>query len=313
MTRLDSIYLACNIGSSVAIVLVNRIILSGGIFNFPVTLTGAHLIASGIFGYLWCRQKSTFGEIQFDRNVLQLAVLAILSLGFLNLSLMKNTVSLYQSTKLLIVPCSATFEYLMMKSELTCKQIAFVSASLVGVALVSISDLRFGLNLLGVFYALSSIVFSSLQQIYTRQVQVLGLHSPEKLLMMVGTSSGLVLLLLGPLCDVSVENVHLMTMIRSLHGNSYVLYFVLLSIALAILVNFSQYNCLGKFNVVTFQVIGHLKTIMIFFSSWLIFEENTSLLKTFGCLFTVCGIYGFSRSGHLHEKVPISPLPGAKQ
>lgn len=313
MSRIDVIHLACNIVSSISIVLVNRKLLSNGEFDFPLTLTGTHLIASGFFGYVWCRKKGNMGEFKFDKTIFQLVALAILSLGFLNLSLMKNTVSMYQSAKLLIVPCSAIFEYISMKSRLTFKQVVFVMVSLVGVGLVSISDITFGFSLSNAFYAFFSIIFSSLQQIYTRQVQVLGLHSPEKLLMVIGTTSGLLLLAVGPLFDASVKGSNCWIMIRKLNGSSLSIFCVFLSISLAILVNFSQYTCLGKFSVVTFQVLGHIKTIMIFLLSWLIFEENISQLKIAGCCLTIYGIYGFSNSAHPPEKVPTSPLPEPKQ
>jgi solute carrier family 35, member E3 len=46
------------------------------------------------------------------------------------------------------------------------------------------------------------------------------------------------------------------------------------SCAIAVLVNVSQFMCLGRFSAVTFQVTGHAKTVMVLLGSWLYLSER---------------------------------------
>jgi solute carrier family 35 protein E3 len=305
----DYIHLAANITASVLIVLVNRTLLSVRGFPYPLTLTGIHLIASGIFGRIWSKYEGTYKGFHFDQHVAKLVVYAMLSLGFLNLSLTYNTVSFYQASKLLIIPCSAFLEYLTMKSSLTMGQILSIAVSIFGVALVSVGDLNFDIHLPGLIFAASSIVSSSLQQLSARQIQVHVRMSTANLLMVVGIVSGTILTLIGPFLD------------GLMHGEQFVLAvphfspgdmgFVAITVLLAISVNLTQYTCLGKFTVVTFQVASHLKTVSVFISSWLFFGESLNSSKVIGCVITLFGIYGFSRLS-TKDKVPTSPAPQNK-
>lgn len=304
----DYIHLASNIAASVLIVLVNRTLLSVRGFPYPLTLTGIHLIASGIFGRIWSKYEATYKGFHFDRHVAKLVLYAMLSLGFLNLSLTYNTVSFYQASKLLIIPCSAFLEYLTMNSALTTGQISSIAVSIVGVALVSVGDLNFNIHLPGLIFAASSIVSSSLQQLSARQLQVHVRMSSSNLLMVVGIVSGTILTLIGPILDGLMHNEDFMLSVPHFTRGDTV--FVAITVVLAISVNLTQYTCLGKFTVVTFQVASHLKTVSVFISSWLFFGESLNPIKVLGCVITLCGIYGFSRLSN--QKVPTSPAPQNK-
>jgi solute carrier family 35 protein E3 len=302
----DYIHLASNITASVLIVLFNRMLLSVRGFPYPLTLTGIHLIASGIFGRIWSKYEGTYKGFHSDQHVAKLVLYAMLSLGFLNLSLTYNTISFYQASKLLIIPCSAFLEYLTMKSSLTTWQILSIAISIVGVALVSVGDLNFDIHLSGLIFAVSSIISSSLQQLSTRQLQVHVRMSSANLLMVVGIVSGAILTLIGPILDQLMRNDDVRLSVP--HFTRGDMFLVAVTVLLAISVNLTQYTCLGKFTVVTFQVAGHLKTVSVFISGWLLFGEILSPIKVAGCVITIGGIYGFSKLTK-KEKVPTSPAP----
>lgn len=287
-------YVASNILTSVLLVIVNRELLSRRGFGYPLTLTGAHLVATGIFGRVWSGREGSYKGFRVDRHVAKLVMFSMLSLGFLNFSLMYNTISFYQASKLLIIPCSAFFEYLTMGTSLTFVQMGFVGVSLVGVAFVSVSDLHFQIHFWGICIAIFAIVFSSLQQIYTRLVQIEAHQTSAELLMVVGTLSGTLLSIIGLPIDRAMGDSQLGMNISDWEQIDVML--VALSIFLAILVNLTQYMCLGKFTVVTFQVASNMKTVSVFVSGWLIFGEIMSSVKALGCAMTICGIYGFSNA-----------------
>jgi len=74
--------------------------------------------------------------------------------------------------------------------------------------------------------------------------------------------------------------------------------FLITSCSVAILVNASQYFCLGRFSAVTFQVLGHLKTVLVLVGGWTILREPCSIKQVAGCSLAVGGmvLYGYLAS-----------------
>jgi hypothetical protein len=54
-------------------------------------------------------------------------------------------------------------------------------------------------------------------------------------------------------------------------------FFIFLSCIVAVGVNASQFICIGRFSAVTFQVLGHMKTILVLVLGFLFFNDSTSL------------------------------------
>jgi solute carrier family 35, member E3 len=78
-----------------------------------------------------------------------------------------------------------------------------------------------------------------------------------------------------------------------------------LSCATAVLVNISQFMCLGRFSAVTFQVTGHAKTVMVLVGSWVYLQEHMGLKEVTGMGFAVVGMvaYGYFTSQRKHATV----------
>ncbi|KAI8114571.1 hypothetical protein M9434_002692 [Picochlorum sp. BPE23] len=259
-------------------------------FKFPSLLTGFHLLASGAFVRV-LKGNAGSASFTFELDTILLILWAVSSLVSLNLSLMLNTVSFYQATKLLIVPCSAVIEYFLLNTPLSRWRIWCIVQTLVGVALVTINDLEFDISVTGFTIAMISVLTSSLQQISVRKMQSEKQKSAMDLIAFIGPYSGMVLLTLSPFMDYKVSN----QWITEFAWNPWVAGGVIVSAALAILVNISQYLCLGKFSAVEFQVMGHLKTVTVFIMCWLVLHESFSAIKWIGCVITIVGIYLFSR------------------
>jgi solute carrier family 35, member E3 len=71
-----------------------------------------------------------------------------------------------------------------------------------------------------------------------------------------------------------------------------------LSCTVAVLVNISQFMCLGLFSAVTFQVTGHAKTVFVLCGSWLFLREHMGVKEVTGMALAVCGMvaYGYFAS-----------------
>lgn len=155
----------------------------------------------------------------------------------------------------------------------------------------TINDLTFEISSAGVLIALISVVTSSMQQTSVRNMQNLRKREAFDLIASVGPGSGFLLILFSPVMDYTVTE----QWIIDYSWSSIAIWGIVLSTLLAILVNLSQFLCLGKFSAVEFQMMGHVKTVAIFAISWVVLHENFSHVKWIGCIFTISGIYLFNK------------------
>lgn len=85
--------------------------------------------------------------------------------------------------------------------------------------------------------------------------------------------------------------------------------FILLSCTLAVFCNVSQYLCIGRFSAVSFQVLGHMKTVCVLTLGWLLFDSELTPKNIFGMVIAVLGmvIYSWAVEGEkqANAKIPI--------
>ncbi|GAB4834790.1 UDP-rhamnose/UDP-galactose transporter 1 [Ancistrocladus abbreviatus] len=70
--------------------------------------------------------------------------------------------------------------------------------------------------------------------------------------------------------------------------------FILLSCLLAVFCNVSQYLCIGRFSAVSFQVLGHMKTVCVLTLGWLLFDSELTLKNIMGMALAVMVIYSWA-------------------
>lgn len=70
--------------------------------------------------------------------------------------------------------------------------------------------------------------------------------------------------------------------------------FILLSCALAVFCNMSQYLCIGRFSATTFQVLGHMKTVCVLILGWVLFDSALTLKNILGMLLAIVGMLVYS-------------------
>ena len=72
--------------------------------------------------------------------------------------------------------------------------------------------------------------------------------------------------------------------------------FLAVSCFFAVLVNVSSFLCIGRFSAVSFQVIGHVKTCLVFFFGWVIFAAPITARNVMGCSLAVVGMIYYSHA-----------------
>lgn len=114
----------------------------------------------------------------------------------------------------------------------------------------TINDFKLNLTMKGLLIAMLSVVTSCLQQVLVRKLQKDYKLTSMELLSIVSPVSSVVLLAVAPFVDKAVSGDWVTTYIWSMSAASV----LILSCSLAIVVNISQFLCLGKFSAVSFQV-----------------------------------------------------------
>jgi len=82
-------------------------------------------------------------------------------------------------------------------------------------------------------------------------------------------------------------------------------FFLTLSCFIAIGVNLSQFICIGRFSAVSFQVLGHMKTVLVLSLGFVFFgKEGLNLQVVLGMVLAVLGMIWYGNA---------SAKPGGKE
>ncbi|XP_061354499.1 UDP-rhamnose/UDP-galactose transporter 3-like isoform X2 [Gastrolobium bilobum] len=100
----------------------------------------------------------------------------------------------------------------------------------------------------------------------------------------------LFLLILGPFVDYYLSG----KLITNYKMSSGAILCILLSCLLAVFCNVSQYLCIGRFSTVSFQVLGHMKTVCVLTLGWLLFDSELTFKNIMGMIITVVGMIIYS-------------------
>ncbi|XP_061368434.1 UDP-rhamnose/UDP-galactose transporter 1-like isoform X2 [Gastrolobium bilobum] len=98
------------------------------------------------------------------------------------------------------------------------------------------------------------------------------------------------LLTLGPFIDYYLSG----KLITNYKMSSGVIFFILVSCSLAVFCNVSQYLCIGRFSAVSFQVLGHMKTVCVLTLGWLLFDSELTFKNIMGMILAVVGMIIYS-------------------
>lgn len=81
--------------------------------------------------------------------------------------------------------------------------------------------------------------------------------------------------------------------------------FIFMSCTIAVGTNLSQFICIGRFTAVSFQVLGHMKTILVLIMGFFFFgREGLNIQVVLGMVIAVCGMIWYGNA---------SSKPGGKE
>ena len=92
--------------------------------------------------------------------------------------------------------------------------------------------------------------------------------------------------------------------------------FIIISCTIAVGTNLSQFICIGRFTAVSFQVLGHMKTILVLIMGFFFFgKEGLNLHVVLGMIIAVAGMiwYGNASSKSGGKEHRSLSLPTSRQ
>lgn len=291
--------LVTNIVSSVGVIFINkRLVFQAAGYHFGTTLTIIHFICTFIGCLLFAKlHYFELKKLQI-RNVLSICSAFCGYVVFNNLSLLTNSVSIYQISKILCTPVIVFLELAIYGK----RENRAVLVSLVPVCLGIIITFYAEANItwVGSFWAFLAVVANSFYTIWgkTKQ-QELGV-SAMQLLSYQAPVSAVMLLFTLPLFDNVTEVVK-----YKYTGFSFGV--IMLSCIFAFGVNFSFFLFVGQTSPLTMNAVGYLKTVLVFVGGFIFFDTQPTFQNVLGITTTLVGLAMYTKA----KLAPVAPRSSA--
>ncbi|KAK6939155.1 hypothetical protein RJ641_032663, partial [Dillenia turbinata] len=260
---------AMNVVSSVGIIMANKHLMSpnGYAFSFATTLTGFHFAVTALVGLISNATGYSTSKHVPLWELLWFSIVANMSITGMNFSLMLNSVGFYQISKLSMIPVVCVMEWILNNKHYSKQVKVAVLVVVIGVGVCTVTDVK---------------SIGSLQKKYS--------IGSFELLSKTAPIQALSLLFLGPFIDYFLSG----KFVSNYKVSSGAIFFILLSCSLAVFCNVSQYLCIGRFSAVSFQVLGHMKTVCILTLGWLLFDSELTSKNIAGMIVAVAGMIIYS-------------------
>ena len=257
-----------SIFSSTTIILLNKHIMTNFGFDSPVFLTTYHFFLTWGLLEIMCIFKYFERGTHIPKfEVWKMAAYGVGAVVFMNFNLKLNSVGFYQLSKLCCVPFMVVYDLIVLKKSTPLKIIYSLLFLLVGIGLFSINDVQ--LNLIGSIIAIIAVFCVSIFQIFTGSKQKQFNVGGNTLQHATALPQTILALLTGLFLETSGDSA-----IYKQRYDSNTLPQILLTGLVAVSVNICSFGLIGKTSAVTYQVVGHIKTILIFIFGLIYFPPN---------------------------------------
>jgi solute carrier family 35, member E3 len=292
--------LALNVVSSVGVIFINKrlVFLSAG-YHFGTMLTIIHFILT----FLGCVMfaKLHFFEVK-ALNLWKVLPISLAFCGYVvfnNLSLLTNSVSVYQTSKILCTPVIVAVEYAVYHKRETGETLLALLPVCLGVFITVFSDNE--LNWIGSLWATLAIVSNSFYTIWGKTKQSELNVTPMQILTYQAPLSAAVLLFALPIDGISE--------LVSFQYTSFSVFAIGLSCVFAFGVNFSFFLFVGQTSPLTMNVVGYLKTCLVFIGGFVFFQSALTVQNFIGIAMTMIGLALYMKA----KSRPVIRQPESKE
>ncbi|KAL9646180.1 hypothetical protein ABK040_008053 [Willaertia magna] len=292
-------YIFLSFSSSISIIFVNKYLYKYYEFKSGTLLMGLHFVFTAAFSYLLSQAHKVFPQYKslesFKLKKLEwnqafvLGLLLAFSVVFNNLSLQYNTIGVYQLSKLVIMP-TILFLSFMLYGETASKQLLFsVFLIVVGLGITVTAEVR--LTVFGTIMCILAIIVTAVQQMLLQKKNKEVSANPFQLLIYQAPVAAAVVLISAPFVD-GFDTIAADW--SAMSNNSGFISFIILSCFIAFYVNLGSFLVIGKLSALTYQVVGHSKTIVIIYVGSLIFDTPLNFEQFIGVVVALGGTILYS-------------------
>ena len=282
-------WIVTSIASSTIIILLNKHLMDHYRFTSPTFLTAYHFFLTWLLLEVMCRSGAfTRGTMpRFEKW--KMAAFGSGAVIFMNLNLQFNSVGFYQLSKLCCVPFMVVWDFVVYRKKTHILVICALSLLLVGIGIFSVNDVE--LNLFGSIIAVIAVICVSVFQIFTGSKQKeFNLNGPQlqhltAFPQFVITLMAACVLETNPSSNNAIQN-------QDLTWETIPL--ILFTGVVACCVNIASFCLIGRTSAVTYQVCGHMKSILIFVFGLICFRnvletKEQMIKKIIGLCISMCG------------------------
>ena len=301
-----TLWILLSITSSTSLILLMKFVKTHLQCKYTTTLSTFHFLSTWIcletIAFLGMIKRSK--EIPFRKRVV-LAFLVMTSIVSMNFNLAANSIGFYQMSKLCGIPYMLCWNSFVKKMNYSKKEIFSLVVLLTGVALFSVSDVEF--NLIGSIYAIIAVISTAHNQMITGDLQKeYKLNGPELQLAIMPEEFSF-----GVISSTILENIGENSFIGTLLSFSDIL-LILATCFFAIGVNVSTFGLIGKTSSITYQVVGHAKTILLLVFGYTFFpsqwESKSQMIRALsGIVIALIGVFMYTKIRLDLQKAPPDP------
>ncbi|KAK9831047.1 hypothetical protein WJX74_001133 [Apatococcus lobatus] len=285
-------YILLNVTSSTCIVFANKMVMTTYGFHFPYALMLLHasfnFCGINIASYMGLFPQKTVPRLKI--TPLAFAIVAFVCLT--NLNLERQSVTFYQITKIAVPPVVIAIEASLFGKHVTLQTSCAVALVCFGVALATITDPEVVVTSTNAVIGVGSIISAAIFQILaSRDQKALGLSSLQ-LLQEYSPQAAAMLSILVPF----VERIGYLPANRTsdtLLGFAYTpenTMALIFSASCALIVVLSGFLVIGSTSALTYNIIGHTKTVLVLAGGSLMFGDKLTYQKVLGVSVALAGM-----------------------
>jgi solute carrier family 35 protein E3 len=218
----------------------------------------------------------------------KMSFFGVASIVSMNFNLQTNSIGFYQLSKLCTIPCLVVYRRLILGQTTPTRTLASLTVLLAGLYLFTVNDVQF--NVVGSVIAVVAVVTTAAYQTMTNTLQNAFAVNGTQLSHRVSFPQFVI-------CFVAalVIETHGTMSITAQQFYPEKVAMILVTGMLAVIANVIGFSLIGRAGPITFQVVGHVKTMMIFVNGLVLFserEETTAQLfkKIVGLAVSMSGV-----------------------
>ena len=283
-----SAVMVINVVMTVTIVVINKLLFTAFKFDFaPTTLLTLQQGTCAVMAFMGAPRESTAKGVP-PRLLAFIIATQVMSIVLANLSLKFNSLGSYQLLKMLNIPFVYVGEWKMFGLPWNLQLVLMLGLVCFGVGLATLSEVAFSVvGLACGLFASAGAAFNALAKKHVANEYALVGND-----LLRSTAPGIVLLQSG-LAIMTDDLTRIPAWLEEARFKGAGL--VLLSCCIVWVLEWSSVMVVHLTSAMTMQVLGHVKTLLIIISGFVLFHAPVVPRVLLGCLISVVGVMGYSR------------------